>query len=89
MQYGFYKGHSTQAAMLHLAEHVHRACNARMVTLLVLFDFSRAFDTVDHSILLSRLRSLRFSVSALAWFASYLYGRVQRVVDKGSGHCSA
>ena len=43
-------------------------------------DLSAAFDTVDHSMLLSRLQSM-FGVSgdALSWFASYLTGKTQSV----------
>ena len=55
------------------------------VTLLVLLDLSAAFDTVDHSVLLSRLHS-KFGISgaALEWFRSYLNGRSQRVIVQGN-----
>ena len=56
--------------------------------MLVLLDLSAAFDTVDHGILLERLR-VTFGVdnSALAWFRSYLAGRRQHV--HCGGKCSA
>ena len=49
-------------------------------TILVMIDLSSAFDTIDHSILLSRLE-LRYGIPSvvLEWFRSYLYGRVQRI----------
>ncbi|XP_039302102.1 uncharacterized protein LOC120356993 [Solenopsis invicta] len=50
-----------------------------MVTLLVLFDFTKAFDTVSHKLLLRKLCSFRLSPSACQWVRSYLTGRHQRV----------
>ena len=49
-------------------------------TILVMVDLNSAFDTIDHSILLSR-SELRYGITSvvLEWFISYLYGRVQRV----------
>ena len=42
-------------------------------------DLAKAFDSVEHSILLRRLSSIGLSPSACAWFASYLISRVQQV----------
>ena len=55
------------------------------VTLLVRLDFSAAFDTVSHDILIHKLQSLLGPPgSALQWFRSYLRGRSQQVIINGA-----
>jgi Reverse transcriptase (RNA-dependent DNA polymerase). len=49
-------------------------------SILVLFDFSKAFDLVSHRILLAKLKTFGFSEDAVGWFASYLTGRSQCVL---------
>lgn len=50
-QSGYKKHHSTQTALLMLSHDVRLSADKRRVTILVLFDFSKAFDTVSHRIL--------------------------------------
>ena len=82
-QSGFRCGFSTQSALLRVCHDVRRAVDLGQVTILVLFDFSKAFDTVCHSRLRIKLRALGFSDTALSWIFSYLTGRTQYVVDYG------
>ena len=87
-QSGFRCGFSTQSALLRVCHDVRRAVNLGQVTILVLFDFRKAFDTVCHSRLLIKLRALGFSDIALSWVFSYFTGRTQSVVDE-RGKCSS
>ena len=47
----------------------------------MLLDYSKAFDTVNHKLLLAKMQSLGLHSNALEWFLSYLTGRKQQVVD--------
>ena len=51
----------------------------KKVSIMVLLDMSKAFDSIRHDILLSKLQSLDFSQCALDWFQSYLSDRQQCV----------
>ena len=57
----------------------------RMITLLLSFGFSKALDTISPSKLLSKLRDINFSRTALLWIKSYLQGRTQYFITKGQG----
>ena len=70
LQAGFRK-HSTQTELIKLTEDVRMAIDRKKVTLLLLFDFSKAFDTISPTKLLSKLRQLGFSRMALLWIKSY------------------
>ncbi|KMQ81892.1 rna-directed dna polymerase from mobile element jockey-like protein, partial [Lasius niger] len=61
----------------------------RMVTVSVFFDFSKAFDRVDHLILIRKLKDLNFSDSVLQWIYSYLRCRSQAVKDSVAGTMSS
>lgn len=80
-QSAYRKGFSTHTALLRLTDDIRKAADIRMVTVAVFFDFSKAFDRVRHDVLLSLLRELNFSNSALRWLCSYLVGRKQAVRD--------
>ncbi|KAG7303070.1 hypothetical protein JYU34_013095 [Plutella xylostella] len=51
----------------------------RMITVLVLIDFSNAFNAVDHDLLLAVLVKSQISPAAVSWFSSYLRGRQQAI----------
>ena len=62
---------------------MRQAISDRMLTILILFDFSKAFDSIPHAPLLARLRAFNMSDHALRWFFSYLVDRLQAVIDGG------
>lgn len=85
LQSGFRLGHSTSSALLKVTGDIRRATEDANLTVLVLVDFSNAFNTVSHDILLSILSHLMVSSKALDWFSSYLRDRQQSVrVDESS-----
>ena len=84
-QSAYRKHHSTETALLKVTNDILLSMNRKHVTLLVILDLSSAFDTVDHTILLSRLGT-QFGIceSSLSWFKSYLSGRSQFVSINGT-----
>ena len=73
--------HSTETALLKVQKDLLLNMDRGHVTLLVLLGLSPAFDTIDHSILLSRLQyKVGFDVLVLSWFKSYLTRRLFKVL---------
>ncbi|CAB4016647.1 Hypothetical predicted protein, partial [Paramuricea clavata] len=77
-QSAYRKYHSTETALLRVKHDILMNMNRQHVTLLVILDLSAAFDTVDHHIMLERLKS-SFGIQdqVLKWFTSYLSNRSQ------------
>ena len=78
-QYGFQKGRSTTDAMINLTEHIYSALNDRQHNCTVLIDFKKAFDTVNHEILIKKLHHYGIRGDPLKLLTSYLYNRKQAV----------
>ena len=78
-QYGFLKGHSTEQAMLEISHRITEAIEQKQFILGIFLDLSKAFDTIDHNILLSKLHYYGIRGIALKWFHSYLSYRQQLV----------
>lgn len=78
-QSGFRSGHSTATALLDVLDDILAEEDKGRGTVLCLLDFSRAFDAINHSLLLSKLAFYGFNPNTIRWFSSYLSGRLQRV----------
>ena len=76
-QFGFQKAHSTAHAIVELVNEITNAFERNMYTLGVFIDLSKAFDTVNHDILLTKLKHYGVTDNNLKWFKSYSTNRRQ------------
>jgi len=76
-QFGFRRDHSTLHATLFITDKIQRAIKDGLFSCGIFLDFSKAFDTVDHSILLRKLTHYGIRGIPDDWFASYLKNRRQ------------
>ncbi|VEN64491.1 unnamed protein product [Callosobruchus maculatus] len=79
-QSGFRKGFSTTTAMLNVLDDILEASDREKTTALVLLDFTKAFDTVNHKLLTAKLQFYGFDTTSVKFFENYLAGRSQCVV---------
>ena len=88
-QSGFRKGHSTTTILLKIKDDIKRAINKSEVTLAILIDYSKAFNTIDQNILLEKLLKFNFSPQAIEIIFSYISDRKQYAqVDDTSSEMS-
>ena len=83
LQFGFRAGYSTTHALIHMTEAIRSALDSGSVTCGIFVDFQKAFDTVNHDILLKKLEHYGFRGVINNWFRSYLTDREQKVVING------
>jgi hypothetical protein len=85
LQSGFRPSFSTDSCLIHLSDYILEQQDKGHYTGMVVLDLQKAFDTVNHKILLGKLRGLGLDQIATKWFSSYLGGREQ-IVDVGGTH---
>ena len=78
-QSGFRRMHSTETAVTYFADEILMNMDKGLVTGSVFIDLAKAFDTVDHNVLLSKLEYYGVCDESLPWFKNYFRGRKQFV----------
>ena len=79
-QNGFRKNHSTLDAVVNLTSDIYDSINKGKYTLAAFIDLKKAFDTVNHKILLEKLWYAGVKNSTLNWINNYLINRFQRTI---------
>ena len=82
-QFGFRSKHSTQQALITLVDMVTKSLDRGNITISLFIDLKKAFDTVQHRILLRKLYAYGIRGILLKWFESYLTDRSQYVIYDG------
>ena len=78
-QSGFRKGYSTDSCLSYLNNKIATGFESGLHTGMVLIDLQKAFDTINHEILINKMEFLGFSESVTLWFKSYLSNRKFKV----------
>lgn len=82
-QFGFRKGYSTEMALATASEWLSTELDKGNSSIAIFLDLRKAFDTVDHSILLNKLQHYGIRGIAYDWFKSYLDNRTQCIKCNG------
>ncbi|PFX23172.1 putative RNA-directed DNA polymerase from transposon X-element [Stylophora pistillata] len=84
LQHGFMKNRLCVTQLLSVLHAIGEALDKNIQLDLIYLDFAKAFDSVDHLILLAKLKAYGVSGPRFAWFTDYLAGRAQRVIVEGA-----
>ena len=71
-QSGFRENHSTNLCLSYLTDKILKSFDEGLLTGMILINLQKAFDSIDHEILLQKLKAIRFSKATLQWLNSYL-----------------
>ena len=80
---GFRKNHSTDTALIQIIDELLFSIDKNRVGGMVLVDYCKAFDMVDHGLLLDKLKVYGVAGETMKWFQSYLVDRHQLVYMVG------
>ena len=83
-QHGFLHGRSCATQLLSTLHRIGQFLDKNTQTDILFLDFTKAFDSVDHVILLRKLKDYGIAGNLYRWFSYYLHNRTQRVVVEGA-----
>jgi hypothetical protein len=86
-QHGFLKGKSVETAIFEFTRAIYQHLDSDCMCCGLLIDLTKAFDCLNHNILLAKLERYGFSGQPLKWINSYLTNRKQKVVSSNNGYC--
>ena len=82
-QHGFRTNRSTIHAILQMVNQINISRNKNTPTAAIFIDFRKAFDCVDHKVLMGKLRAANLGPNTTGWFENYLTNRNQQVLANG------
>ena len=82
-QHGFRSKHSCETQLISFTQEIFDNLEKEKQTDLIVMDFSKAFDKVDHNLLIYKLFNLGVNLKAVSWIKSFLHDRNQSVVVEG------
>ena len=82
-QFGFRKAHSTTDTLINIVERIRKCLDKGEFACGVFVDLQKAFDTIDHNLLLNKLSMFGICDNELRWMESYLVNRMQSVFTGG------
>lgn len=83
LQFGFLRGKSTTSQLLQVLHEIGESLDKRVQTDILYLDFAKAFDRVDHQLLLKKLRNFGVCGNLFNWLQNYLTDRFQKVTVLG------
>jgi len=86
-QFGFRKNHSTFLALIDVVENIYQNLDASLTVVGIYLDLTKAFNTVNHDLLLYKLQNYGIQGIAYHWFKSYLCNRQQFTVINNVSSC--
>ena len=76
-QHAYRQKHSTQTCLIEVVNHLYEILDNKKTPAIISLDLSKAFDSINHDLLLSKLADLKMSESTIKWVKSYLSNRKQ------------
>ena len=82
IQHAYRKGHSTQTCLNEIVNYIYEENDKGKIVGIASLDLSKAFDSINHSLLIEKLRNLGLGLTSLTWCRSYLTDRTQQTKFK-------